>query len=152
MTPNGLMPANGLHAAAIAAIHAQCVPEKEQWSAASISGLFLNPGLMGYVEPKGGFILARVAGDESEVLMLAVAPYLRRKGIGSGLLHAAEEASKANGSVEMYLEVDARNTPARALYARCGYREVGRRPKYYDGNGDALVLRRILRPDVSLSV
>jgi [ribosomal protein S18]-alanine N-acetyltransferase len=151
VNPNGAIPADGLHAAVLAAIHEQCVPKRERWSASSISELFLNPGLIGYVEPNGGFILARVAGDESEVLMLAVVPHLRRKGIGIALLRAAEEASRARGSVAMYLEVDTRNTAARALYARCGYCEVGHRRNYYEGKGDALVLRRILRPDVSVS-
>jgi Fur family ferric uptake transcriptional regulator len=40
--------------------------------------------------------------------------------------------------------VDEQNTPARRLYARAGFREVGRRPGYYSGGKGALVLRRDL--------
>jgi ribosomal-protein-alanine N-acetyltransferase len=42
------------------------------------------------------------------------------------------------------LEVGEDNTPARRLYARAGFREVGRRPGYYAGGKAALVLRRDL--------
>jgi ribosomal-protein-alanine N-acetyltransferase len=39
------------------------------------------------------------------------------------------------------LEVSANNEAARALYARAGFVEVGRRPRYYASGADALVLR-----------
>ena len=47
----------------------------------------------------------------------------------------------------VFLEVDEGNQPARRLYQRAGFREVGRRPGYYQhGNhaATALVLRRDL--------
>jgi ribosomal-protein-alanine N-acetyltransferase len=49
----------------------------------------------------------------------------------------------------IFLEVDDDNTPARRLYARSAFRQVGRRDGYYarPGNeaGAALVLRRDLQ-------
>ena len=48
----------------------------------------------------------------------------------------------------MFLEVDEDNEPARRLYRRAGFREVGRRAGYYQQGRDhaatALVLRRDL--------
>jgi ribosomal-protein-alanine N-acetyltransferase len=47
----------------------------------------------------------------------------------------------------VFLEVDEDNAPARRLYARAGFREVGRRPGYYPQGRAAkaaLVLRRDL--------
>jgi ribosomal-protein-alanine N-acetyltransferase len=48
----------------------------------------------------------------------------------------------------VFLEVDEDNEPARRLYRRAGFREVGRRPGYYPQAGGnaatALVLRRDL--------
>jgi ribosomal-protein-alanine N-acetyltransferase len=48
----------------------------------------------------------------------------------------------------VFLEVDEDNEPARRLYQRAGFREVGRRPGYYQQGRDhaatALVLRRDL--------
>jgi ribosomal-protein-alanine N-acetyltransferase len=50
---------------------------------------------------------------------------------------------------EVFLEVDENNPAARALYAKLGFAEVGRRKGYYrDGEGGesaALVLRLQLR-------
>jgi ribosomal-protein-alanine N-acetyltransferase len=48
----------------------------------------------------------------------------------------------------LFLEVDEANAAARALYARFGFAEVGRRPAYYRTasgvKSTALVLRRAL--------
>ena len=48
------------------------------------------------------------------------------------------------GMRAVFLEVDEDNKPARKLYARAEFREVGRRPGYYSGGKSALVLRRDL--------
>ena len=52
------------------------------------------------------------------------------------------------GVKAVFLEVDEDNEPARRLYNRAGFREVGRRPGYYQKNdgqkATALVLRRDL--------
>jgi ribosomal-protein-alanine N-acetyltransferase len=52
----------------------------------------------------------------------------------------------------MHLEVAEHNDAARALYAKLGYEEAGRRAAYYAGEGgavDAIVMRRTLpRPVV----
>ena len=52
------------------------------------------------------------------------------------------------GANAVFLEVDEDNEPARRLYQRAGFREVGRRPGYYQQSRDhaatALVLRRDL--------
>jgi ribosomal protein S18 acetylase RimI-like enzyme len=40
--------------------------------------------------------------------------------------------------------VAAQNLPARKLYEKYGFREVGRRKAYYDDGDDALVLAAVL--------
>ena len=46
-------------------------------------------------------------------------------------------------SHSLTLEVRASNAPAQALYEKLGFREVGRRPKYYQNpREDALILRK----------
>jgi ribosomal-protein-alanine N-acetyltransferase len=147
-----IVPATHAHAEALAAIHAESVPPKEQWSVSSISALLSQPGVLAFADPQGGFVLTRVAGDESEILMLAVLPEFRRQGRGRLLLRSAEAAARARGSVAMYLEVDTRNVAARELYAGMGYRDVGLRRNYYDGGGDALVLRHELTRDEAAGV
>lgn len=111
---------------------------------------FAAPGVIALTDAphRQGLIAVRVAADEAEILDFGVAPDARRRGTGAALLAAAEQAAAAKGAGHIFLEVAESNTPARALYAKRGYREAGRRPRYYirpDGSReDALILRRDL--------
>ena len=95
-----------------------------------------------------GFILSRLAGDEAEILSVAVASARRGRGIARALLNLHLRRLAGLGARAVFLEVDEDNTPARRLYQRAGFREVGRRPGYYrqgrDKPATALVLRRDL--------
>lgn len=98
-----------------------------------------------------GFVLARAAADEGEILTIAVARTHRRHGLGWQLMDAALRELYAQRAAALFLEVDETNQPALGLYRRLGFREVGRRPAYYDrpeaeaGKTAALVMRRDLR-------
>lgn len=96
-----------------------------------------------------GFVLARLAGGEGEILTVAVARAYRRLGLGRELMEAVLRDLHAERAEALFLEVDEANTPAIALYRRLGFREVARRPAYYgrpDAPGTAaLVMRRDLR-------
>ena len=126
----------GLHAAAFA----------HPWSGAELEALARTPGATTLVAEDGavpvGFLMARRAADEAEVLTLAVNPAWRRRGVASALV----EAAAGLGAAHLFLEVAHDNAAARALYAATGFLEVGRRPRYYPRPGgapaDALVLRR----------
>ncbi len=126
---------------ALAAIHAAAFPLGERWGADALSLQLGLPGAFGLVDEVGGFVLARVAADEAEILTLAVAPPARRQGRARRLLGAAVTEAGRRGARSMVLEVSVRNEAARALYARAGFAEVGRRPRYYAGGVDALILR-----------
>ncbi len=76
---------------------------------------------------------------EGELLRIAVDPAQRGKGLGRTLLEGAQRELKALGIRELNLEVRLGNAAARALYAACGWREVGRRARYY-GDGEDAVL------------
>jgi len=93
-----------------------------------------------------GFILSRIAAGEAEILSVAVKPARRGKGLGRGLLdqHLRRLAGRGVGTV--FLEVAENNWPARALYRRAGFSDVGRREGYYpEAKGAAaLILRRDL--------
>ena len=65
---------------------------------------------------------ARGAFGRGHVSDLLVAPLWRRRGIGTRLLVAAEEAIAARGVVECTLDVDAHNEAALRLYLGNGYR------------------------------
>lgn len=134
----------------LAAIHAECFPRP--WTAAELSQLLAEPAIIGLAadcDALKGFILCRIAADEAEILTLAVARAHRGQRIATALLATALEHLRAREVKTCLLEVAADNGPARALYARAGFVEVGRRNAYYPGlNGeaatDALVLSAYL--------
>lgn len=129
------------HAAALALIHAAAFPPGARWGADAMWLQLGLPGAFGLIDAAGGMVLARVAGDEAEILTLAVAPAEQRRGVGGRLLRAAMAEAATRGAVSMVLEVAERNMAGRGLYAGAGFVGVGRRRGYYGGGEDALVLR-----------
>jgi [ribosomal protein S18]-alanine N-acetyltransferase len=78
-----------------------------------------------------GFVLARLAADEAEILTIAVEPSARGKGVGRALLAENLRQAARAGARTMFLEVDQDNAPALALYDRLGFVKVGERAGYY---------------------
>lgn len=122
----------------------------EAWTRSQCAGILPMPGVNLMLARNGdgqaaGFTLFRTIADESELLLLAVAPEFRRQGIGSALLdHFLREARSACVS-KVHLEVREGN-PAVIMYRDAGFTCVGRRRKYYrgryGGEYDALTLNR----------
>ena len=132
----------------LAALHAEAFGSP--WDARAFTNLLAQPGVLLGVEADG-FILIRVVLDEAEILTLAVRPDARRQGLGRRLVERACVAAEDAGAASLFLEVAEDNAAARALYARAGFVEIGRRKAYYPGPDgrriDALALRRDLSVD-----
>lgn len=77
-----------------------------------------------------GFVLIRRLFDEEELLLFAVAPPFRRRGVGRRLLDRFAADARARGSTRLLLEMR-RGNPAESLYIRHGFTPVGTRPNYY---------------------
>jgi [ribosomal protein S18]-alanine N-acetyltransferase len=94
-----------------------------------------------------GFVLSRQALDEEELLLLAVLPAERGRGIGTALLNTYFSAAERRGVRRVFLEMRS-NNPAHSLYRRCGFEPIGVRPRYYraeDGRAiDAITFSRHL--------
>ena len=133
-------------AAALAALHAEgfAGSAQEPWKGEAIAALLALPGAFGFRVATHGFVLARVAADECEILTLAVAGAARRRGIARALMAAACDEAGARGAGAVFLEVGADNAPARGLYQSLGFAERGRRAKYYAGREDAIIMARDL--------
>lgn len=140
----GLDRAGSAHAELLAALHAECF--KPPWSAEEFARLLAPAGAFGLIGSLGaspsGFALAWAQAGEAELISIGVAPHARRSGIGAALLRATLQEAAAHAAEVLFLEVAEGNAEARALYARLGFLEVGRRRNYYGGREDALVLRR----------
>lgn len=87
-------------------------------------------------EPAAGFALSRGAADEEELLLIAVDPAHRRRGVGAALLTRFIAQAKTRGAHRLFLEMREGN-PAEELYRRHGFEQVGRRRHYYRRGSNA---------------
>ncbi|MCI0468286.1 MAG: ribosomal protein S18-alanine N-acetyltransferase [Beijerinckiaceae bacterium] len=135
-----------------AVIHAESFTHP--WQEADFEQLFVAPGTFadGAIGDKdeqlAGFVLSRAAAGEAEILTIAVAPEWRRRAVATHLLTPHLSSLAANRVTCLFLEVEAENTAALALYANFGFKQVGERKSYYRtadaSTKGALVLRRDL--------
>lgn len=146
---DGLSPAGPADAEALASIHATAFARP--WGADALRDLLRQVGAFAVGRDAEGFILCRVVADEAEILTLATTPDVRRQGLGLRLVEAAAKEAAGRGATRLFLEVAQDNVAARALYARAGLVEIGRRHAYYarpEGPAiDALIMARDLTRD-----
>ena len=111
------------------------------WSAAIWRGELSSPyGLYLVIEDRGevfGQIGVRHVLGELHITTIAVRPEYRRRGHARALIGAALGAFPDASHV--HLEVRPTNVEAIALYESLGFRETGRRPRYY-GDEDAVLM------------
>jgi ribosomal-protein-alanine N-acetyltransferase len=86
-----------------------------------------------------GFLAARrVAEGEREILNLAVAPELRRQGIGRALMKSFVEGV----SGDIFLEVRSSNSGALEFYKSLGFQELSLRQGYYEAPAESAIVMK----------
>ena len=138
---------NADHVVQIAELEKICF--SDPWSENSIASELTNKlalWLVAEVDGRvAGYIGSQTVPDESDMMNVAVHPDFRRRGIAEALVNALCDALKKQGSVSLTLEVRASNDPAKALYEKLGFLQVGKRPNYYrNPKEDALILKKML--------
>ena len=91
-------------------------------------------------------VLSRLTPPDAEILTFAVDPTRRESGLGRKLLEKHLENLERRGARLVFLEVADDNLPALKLYARAGFKEIGRRENYYqraDGSRRAAINLRL---------
>ena len=78
--------------------------------------------------------------DELQLYRIGVDPSYRRQGLAKIMLSKLLAAAERVGAQTCTLEVREGNTAARKLYESLGFREVGRRRRYYQDNGEDAIL------------
>jgi [ribosomal protein S18]-alanine N-acetyltransferase len=92
-----------------------------------------------------GFLVAEGSAQvRGHIITIDVTPAMRRFGVGSQLLRAAEDRLKSAGCGAVDLETAVDNRTALAFYKRHGYNVVRTSPRYYSNGVDALVLEKRL--------
>ena len=140
-----IKPMNESHVAQVAALEKICF--SMPWSENSVRSELTNPLSLWLVAEEEnvvlGYIGSQAVMDEADVMNVAVAPERRREGVALKLVEALVAALNEKGVHALLLEVRASNEPAKALYERQGFTQVGRRPNYYrNPKEDALILKK----------
>jgi [ribosomal protein S18]-alanine N-acetyltransferase len=138
-------------ATAIAALHAASF--RRGWSEDEVERLLVDHHVLGHRAQAGrsmaGFILSRFAAGEAEILSVAVDRRRRSQGLARRLLELHLRRLAGLGVNTVFLEVEADNKPARRLYDRAGFREVGQRKGYYPRESGAAAAALVLRRDLA---
>lgn len=85
-----------------------------------------------------GFLAISQLAGELEITNIAIKKAYQGHGLGSQLL-----ADLDHVDFPIFLEVRASNTPAQALYKKCGFGIIGKRKQYYhEPVEDAIIMKR----------
>jgi [ribosomal protein S18]-alanine N-acetyltransferase len=87
-----------------------------------------------------GFVCAKPVAGEWEIENVVVGGQFLRRGIGSELIRELIRRAESEAVSALLLEVRESNLPARGLYEKHGFREVGRRRAYYQGPVEDAIL------------
>ena len=116
------------------------------WSKESITNELQSRFGRFFVAEKDGQIAAyigsRLVMGECEIFNIATDPEFQGQGIGSQLMEFFINTISEEGAGAFSLDVRPTNGPALALYQKYGFREEGRRKKYYTNGEDALIFWR----------
>lgn len=133
------------HVAQIAQLEKQCF--SAPWSENAVFSELSNPLSLWIVAADGeivsGYVGSQAVLGEADMMNIAVVPDYRRQGIGERLVTALIAHLKQQKVHSLSLEVRASNEPAKALYEKLEFLQVGRRPNYYlNPREDALILKK----------
>lgn len=108
----------------------------EAWTRNQCLGILAMPGVWLTIAAvdgtPAGFALSRIVADEAELLLLATAPAMRRRGVAAALLRSVIADAIGSGAVTLHLEVREGNDAIK-LYRGTGFVKVGERRNYYRG-------------------
>ena len=90
-----------------------------------------------------GYMTSLTTMDSSDVTNIAVKPEFRRLGIADQLMNCMYDILIRRNSTELFLEVRESNTPARTLYTKHNFEEIGIRRAYYrNPTEDAVIMKK----------
>ncbi len=117
------------------------------WDEGSLKSELTNDLALWLVAEEDGHVAGYIGSQsvlgEADMMNVAVDPGFRRRGIAEALVTALIEKLRENGVYCLTLEVRASNLPARNLYDKLGFAQVGLRKNYYrKPKEDACILRK----------
>ena len=133
------------HVSQVARLEEICF--SDPWSEKSVASELENELSLWLVALEGdtlaGYVGSQTVLGETDMMNVAVHPDFRRQGVGESLILSLVEELKALDSHSLTLEVRASNAPARSLYEKLGFSQVGLRKNYYrNPREDACILQK----------
>lgn len=140
-----IVPMNAAHVPQVAQLEKICFADP--WSEKSVASELTNPLSLWLVALEGdrvaGYVGSQSVLGESDMMNVAVHPDFRRRGVAEALVLELVAQLKAKENYCLTLEVRASNAPARKLYEKLGFQQVGLRKNYYrNPREDACILRK----------
>lgn len=134
----------------VAALEASCF--STPWSENSIRAELENPYAVWLTAMEGdtlaGYLGGQFGPDGGDIMTIATAPEFRGRGVAKRLISAMAAYFQKKSLRWLTLEVRPSNTAAVGLYQSMGFREVGRRPRYYKKpTEDALLMTLFFEED-----
>jgi ribosomal-protein-alanine N-acetyltransferase len=109
----------------------------EQYNKLACDGVVLVAEMAGQL---CGFVCAKAVAGDWEIENVVTATAFLRRGVANELLRALIERAKNEAASAILLEVRESNLPARGLYEKHDFREVGRRRLYYGDPAEDAIL------------
>ena len=133
------------HVPQVAQLEKECF--HDPWSENAVASELKNPLSLWLVAVDGqkvaGYVGSQSVMGEADMMNIAVSSDYRRSGIAQELVERLVALLREKDVYSLTLEVRASNEPAKALYSKLGFNQVGRRPNYYrNPKEDALILRK----------
>jgi ribosomal-protein-alanine N-acetyltransferase len=120
------------------------VSNPHPWSVDALRATLSQATTRAWVATQGRSVVGHVitvgGADTAEILLIAVLPAWRRRGVARALVAEAARTWRAAGVQDLWLDVRADNRPAIALYEAVGFRSQGTRRRYYQDGTDAVLM------------
>lgn len=129
------------HAAEIAELERTCF--SAPWSERAICETMQGESVFLVAEEEGkvvGYIGSYYCHPEGYITNVAVAPEMRRRGIGRALIEELIVRGRELSLSFWTLEVRESNEGAISLYSSLGFEKVGKRPRFYSNPEEAALL------------
>ena len=114
------------------------------WTERSIEGqIFADGSIFACIcegEDVIGYVCGQTVADECELYRIAVLSSYRKKGYADMLMEYFLKECKNKEISNIFLEVRSSNTPARNLYQKYGFQNVGIRKNYYSNPTEDAVI------------
>lgn len=120
------------------------------WTADMLASQLVGEGYVFLIAECGdaaaGYMGLQIVLDEGYISNVAAAPGFRRLGVASALIAETVRRAQGLGLAFLTLEVRESNFPARRLYAKHGFTDVGKRRSYYENPvEDAILMTKYLK-------